>query len=362
MKRTLHKFFFASILTASALILGGTALAVGNTQSLFERMHGGFERNIGQWDARVRFVATDTDYTLFLSDGGATIVPRGEPSQSFQLSLSDIAPNVQPRGLMLSSARRHSYVGRDRTRWRSNIPCYAKVLYRAVYPGIDLVFHRDKGPLEFDFIVAPGADPARIAWRFTGVGNPKLESAKINARGDLEIGTKGAKVLCHAPHLFQIVNGRPRTVAGRFVRRGDLIKFQIGAYQRTRPLIIDPQLSYATYFGGSGRDAAQTIAVDGIGNVFIAGTTDTPDFPARQARVADSDLFVAKLVRMGNVCCRWLGWAVCKARRVFPSPPWMNLWTSPSIMPAKSSWSVARLRAIFRSATRYKPRPPAPLL
>ena len=176
------------------------------------------------------------------------------------------------------------------------MPIYRRVKYSAVYPGIDLVYYGQSQQLEYDFIVAPGADPGTIKLGFAGV-----EQTTVDAQGDLVLKTAGGPLRFQKPVIFQISDsGRRHTVEGGYVHRSPhQIGFRVGAYDRTRPLIIDPVLSYSTYLGGSGVDEGNSIAVDATGAVYVSGNTASTDFPtmnaAQPTRNENQDIFVAKL-------------------------------------------------------------------
>src|ERR1043165_8176919 len=139
----------------------------------------------------------------------------------------------------------------------TNLAGFSRVRYREIYPGIDLVFYGAGGALEYDFLVAPGADPARIRLAISGAGG------KLNAGGGLEVGP----LVWRQPNVFQ---GADR-IEARYRVRGAEVGFALGAWDRTRPLTIDPVLAYSTYLGGTNNEAARAIGLDGAGNVYLAG-------------------------------------------------------------------------------------------
>jgi hypothetical protein len=174
------------------------------------------------------------------------------------------------------------FVSRDPTRWRTNVPTYAKVKYEQVYPGIDLVYYGNQQQLEYDFIVVPGADPQAIRLAFVGAHG--CAPLRINENGDLIIGVNEKEVRFHRPYIYQEINGVKQPVEGRYVlvaREGEetnsqpltsnpQVSFAIAAYDTTKPLIIDPVLSYATYLGDT---FITDLAVDAAGNVYAVGST-----------------------------------------------------------------------------------------
>jgi hypothetical protein len=192
--------------------------------------------------------------------------------------------------------------GKDAASWQTKVPIYRRVKYSAVYPGVDLVYYGQSQQLEYDFIVAPGADPGTIKLGFAGV-----EQTTVDAQGDLALKTAGGPLRFQKPVIYQINGGRRRTVEGGYVHRSPHeIGFRVGAYDRTRPLIIDPVLSYSTYLGGSGIEEGNSIAVDATGAVYVTGTTSSTNFPtvnAAQPTLNESglaDIYVAKLTPDGT--------------------------------------------------------------
>src|ERR1022692_533603 len=162
---------------------------------------------------------------------------------------------------------RTSYlIGNDPGKWRTDVPSYSRVRYTNVYPGVDLLYHGEGDRLEYDFELAAHADPRRLRLRFEGA-----DHISIDRGGNLLVGS----LRLNRPVAYQ--DGHPIEVA--FERRGRDFGFRLGRYDRERPLVIDPTLVYSTYFGGSVQDSLGGIAVDGAGNVYVAGTTSSPDFP-----------------------------------------------------------------------------------
>jgi hypothetical protein len=186
------------------------------------------------------------------------------------------------------------FVGNDPARWRTNVPAYARVHYRDVYPGVDLVYYGNQGQLEYDFVVAAGADPGRIRMSFDGA-----RDIRIDARGDLMLHVAGGDLRQHKPVVYQEVAGVRQQIAGRYVMKGKgQVGFELGAYDETRPLVIDPVLVYSTYLGGAADDPGNGIAVDAVGNAYVTGSTTSNDFPvtigAFDTTRAGQDAFVVK--------------------------------------------------------------------
>ena len=274
-----------------------------------------FEVNQGQTDARVDFLARGEGYTLFLTPTEAVFAlnaPRASSKRSgngrespqpdrtlMRMQLVDSAADPQVQGLDPLPGKVNYFRGNDSAQWRTRVRTYKRVRYTSVYPGVDLVYYGSGQQLEYDFIVGPGADPTTIKLAFAGV-----EEATVDAEGDLVMNTAGGPLRFHRPLVYQVQEGRRRTIKGGYVHRSaHEIGFRVGAYDRTRPLIIDPVLSYATYLGGTAGDFGGGIGVDATGAIFVAGITNSDDFPTVNAlqpeRGGAEDMFVAKLTPDG---------------------------------------------------------------
>ena len=188
--------------------------------------------------------------------------------------------------------------------WRTGASNYRRVRYREIYPGIDLVFYGRGTTLEYDYVLRPGADPASIRMRISGAGKVRIDDA-----GDLILKAGAEEVQWKRPLIYQS-GDRARSVDGRFVLDGHgLVRFQVGSYDHTRELVIDPVLAYSTYLGGTGNDAIRAVATDGAGNVFVAGITTSQTLPVSHAVQAayggnttaliNGDAFVAKFSASG---------------------------------------------------------------
>jgi uncharacterized repeat protein (TIGR01451 family) len=267
-----------------------------------------FEANVGQSDPTVKFFAHSNGYSLFFTSDGATMSLRRPASSSrgmefVRMKLAGAKQNASITGTDLLPGKSNYFIGYDASRWLANVPQFARVKYENVYPGINLIFYGNQGRLEYDFQVAPGADPSRAELEFGGLKQLEL------SQGSLFLEHEGGSLRFDAPLIYQQIDGRRQRVAGRFVLRGaNRVGFEVGPYDHSRELIIDPILSYATYFGGGGDDTSPSIAVDGGGNIYLAGTTDsTPSsFPVPSIQTLipsgltmnppNTHVFVAKIV------------------------------------------------------------------
>lgn len=297
----------------------------------FERPPVRFEINEGQSDPQVRFTARERDGLAYLTPAGATLQitrpaptpdpkpgQRGIESSFVRLKTAGANPNPRITGLERLPGVTNYFIGSDKSKWRTNVAAYAKVKYEEVYQGIDLVYYgNDGGRLEYDFIVKPGADPDQIAVSIEGAENVELDSS-----GDLVISAATGKVRQPAPRIYQEVNGERQQISGRYrlfegekeIRdsaiRNPQVAFELAEYDESREMVIDPEVVYATYMGGSSTtfdalDTAGDVTVDEEGSVYIVGTAASADFPTRfplqGAFRGSSDAFVTKLDPNGQL-------------------------------------------------------------
>jgi hypothetical protein len=240
-----------------------------------------FEPNQGQAQSGVKFVSRGQGYSLFLDDSGAVLALQAAKPQSVRMTLVGANRTPQVAGSRPLPGASNYFIGNDPKKWRTGIPHFAGVHYQSVYPGIDLVFYGHQGRLEYDFKVAPGADPSQAELQFDGASKLELSG------GDLILTGSGADVRTdvrtgvrlQAPHIYQRVADREQPVEGRFVlRAANRVGFEIGPYDRNRELVIDPTISYSTYFGGNNTAGTATtsdpfIAVNGNGFIYLTGST-----------------------------------------------------------------------------------------
>src|SRR5713226_4438228 len=196
--------------------------------------------------------------------------------------------------------RRNYLIGNDSAKWRTDVPTYSRVRFNEVYPGINVTYYGNQHQLEYDFEVAAGADPRQIQFAFSRKVRPR-----IAANGDLILRIEGGEIVERKPIVYQSIDGDRRFVEARFVLRGERqAAFEIGSFDGTKPLVIDPTLVYATYLGGVGDEVGSSIAVDSNNNVYITGTTSSTNFPTLGPAFANnaglSDIFVTKINAAGS--------------------------------------------------------------
>ena len=266
-----------------------------------------FELNAGQADPRYQLLAHGAGHDLYLSAAGVSLALRdglGVGAGAIEMTLADAKTDAGWEPIGASAAGRMNYfIGSDPSRWITNIPTFSRVRYRSVYPGIDVDYYGNRESLEHDFIVAPGGDPSKIRMRFTGA-----TSRRIDADGSLAIERDGRVVRWQKPVIYQeTAAGVRQEVQGAYRLSGDEAGFSLGQFDRRRPLVIDPVVSYSTFLGRNANEGIFSVAVDGSGNTYLAGTTSSPDYattpgsPATAATGAGAgDVIVTKLNAAGT--------------------------------------------------------------
>ena len=261
-----------------------------------------FEKNVGQFSIGADFATRAYGYRLYLTPGGAllNIAPQNSHTNALlQFNLRGANPNAQGVGVN-PLAKSVNYYRGERQRF-TNIPAYEQVQYQNIYAGIDVIYYNNNGKLEYDFVLAPEADPHAIRFAFNG-----LDSIKITRDGELQLASDIGVIKQAKPVAYQIIAGKKKPVDSRYYlsEMGEL-SFILGDYDKTQPLVIDPVLSVFSYIGGSDFDSGDSIAQDADGNIYITGTTYSSDLAvtpdAEQLdHAAEADIFVAKLNPEGN--------------------------------------------------------------
>ena len=235
----------------------------------------------GEKDAT--FVARGPGYSLQVGASGMAMHLRAgidEPGVPLHLSIVGADAAAQGTGLERLPGESNYYLGNDPAAWRTDVPHFAKVRFDDVYPGIDVVYYdaaregrsQRSRLLEYDFIVEPGADPKQIRLAFDGA-----EYVSIDKDGGLRLHTAAGDVRQYRPVVYQEIAEMRRPIGGRYVLRDDgAVAFEVDAYDREHPLVIDPKVEYSTYLGGSGNDQAFAIDVGPDGSIYVAGWTESP--------------------------------------------------------------------------------------
>ncbi|HTJ75611.1 MAG TPA: SBBP repeat-containing protein, partial [Acidimicrobiales bacterium] len=251
----------------------------------------GFEPNLGQGPSGSDFVARAGAYALSVAGGEANIALRGGGAVALRVVG---AATVHAEGVDPLPGVVNDLTGTDPSQWHRNLPTFGTVAYRSLLPGVDLLFHSGAA-LEYDVVVGPGADPSMITLHVDGA-----DRLRIDGRGDLVVATPAGTVTQHRPVVYQDVDGRRQPVAGRYVLEGrDDLRFAVGRYDRSRPLIIDPVVSFNSQLPGSGLQAG-SIAVDARGASYVTGGLTSVSGAGRFGSGGGGDAFVAKLAPDGT--------------------------------------------------------------
>jgi hypothetical protein len=296
--RTLGAIAAVAIILPALGLAGPRALAVPGERFKADLLHVplSFEPNRGQAASSVQFLSRGSGYALFLDSGGVVLnlqqqQPASGAASADTLRMSLIGANAKANavGLAPQPGVVSYLIGNDPKNWRSGIPTYGKVDYAQIYPGVDLVFYGNQRQLEYDFVVAPGADPSRIAWRIDGA------RASVDSEGNLVLDAPNGPASFKKPVLYQMDGDKKTGVEGEFAVAGNRVRFRLGSYDRSRALVIDPVLSYASYLAGTSTDriglplgpgnlavgVSQGIAVDSLGSAYVTGYTYSVDFPTK---------------------------------------------------------------------------------
>jgi hypothetical protein len=283
---------------------GASAPIVAKVDRTYGKLQMSFEPNRGQTDARVSFLSRGGGYSLFLEPTEAVFALR-KPSRA-PAATAGVGRAVPAVGDHEARFKAHSggetsvlgmrlvganpaaavvgeaplpgkvnyYIGNDPKRWHENVPTFGKVRYSRVYPGVDVVYYGTEGRLEYDFVVAPGADPRSIRVAFDGA------VPKLTADGEIVLSRGDAEVRLRNLIVYQEQGGVREPVSGRFVLAGDhQVRFAVADYDRSRALVIDPTVVYATYLGGPDNDTLWGLAVDSAGSAIVVGDTQTGGVP-----------------------------------------------------------------------------------
>jgi Beta-propeller repeat len=319
----------ASVTTAAGsrapLPQPATPAARGRIQASYAALPLAFEQNKGQTDAQVKYMARGNGYTLFLTASDAVFALRSPSAES---KTSTVRPGTELRAKNAPKHQEHStavvrmqlaggnslakvsaggqlpgksnyFIGNDPSKWQTDVAHYARVSYQDVYPGVNLAYHGVQRQAEFDFVVAPGANPEPIGFHFTGAQRIKTDDS-----GNLVISSAAGDVLLHKPVAYQEQNGARQLVDAQFIlKANNQVSFELGNYDHRHELVIDPSVSYAysTYLGGSGNDEGYGIAFDSSGNAYVTGQTASQNFPGTSGGfTGTAQAFVTKIAADGS--------------------------------------------------------------
>jgi Beta-propeller repeat/Abnormal spindle-like microcephaly-assoc'd, ASPM-SPD-2-Hydin len=246
-----------------------------------------------------RFLARSGSYAVLVGAGQSSVAVTDAKSgqhQTLRFAFDHANPAARLEAMEPQPGVTNYYLGRDPGKWRLGVKSYARLRSAGLYPGVDVVYYGDHRRLEFDFVVAPKADPAAIALSFSG-----MDKFYKEAGGDLVAEVGGQPVRFAKPYAYQKVDGASRPVDADYELAADgKVHLRIGDYDRNRELIVDPVVSYATFLGGGAGDAGNGIAVDSTGAAYVTGTTYSTDFPDGATLLGSSDAFVTKYNATGT--------------------------------------------------------------
>jgi hypothetical protein len=276
----------------------------------YARLPVSFVENRGQMDPRVRYYAQGNRFGFYLTSDQVTLAFANDATDE-QISLALRFVDRNPRSALVGAGRAPGEVnyfrGADPAAWQTGLPQYRDVVYRELWPGIDLRLHEQAGVLKYEFHVRPGGRPADIRLAYAGASGLSLDDS-----GGMLIATSAGVLRDAAPFAYQDVGGARVPVTSRYaldtaVGRDRRFGFSIDAYEPDRDLIIDPGIQYTTFLGGGSHEIGAGIAVDATGNAYVVGTTQSPDFPTtagafrRTGATSNfADVFVSKLNAAGT--------------------------------------------------------------
>jgi uncharacterized repeat protein (TIGR01451 family) len=277
----------------------------------------GFEKNQGQFDGATRFAARGANYGIYLDDADVTLAfRRKDNDRAAALRMSVVGAKRSSSSSSSSSSSRlvasdplpgviRHYRGAEAKPESLAVETqsYARVTRTNVLDGIDLVYYGNQRRLEYDFVVSPGKDPRAIRVQFDGARSVEVEAET----GDLLLHVEGGDpVRQHKPITYQVIDGTRREVESRYVIDANArVGFEVGAYDAAQPLVIDPVLTYSTYFGNASQEVITDIALDAAGNIYLTGqTAESAQFPIVNAqwptKPGNTDGFVTKFNPAGT--------------------------------------------------------------
>jgi len=310
--------------TAKTTLAATSSSSLHNVTSVYGKLPLSFETNQGQTDPAVQFISRGDGYALFLKKNEAVLAlykTGGHKQKSRQLrrlhrnlrehgaageaelihiTTAGANPKASVEPMEVLPGKSNYFVGSDPKKWVAGAPTYKRIKYSGVYPGVDLVYYGNRRQLEFDYVVAPKADPGSIRLHVDTRGH-----LSIGDDGSLNVEAPNGKFTVQRPDIYQMVNGEKRPVSGGFLKRSsNELGIRVGTYDRTLPLIIDPVLAYSTYLGGDDDDDIQGIAVDSEGNAYVVGSATSLNFPTLNGYTSTANangvVFLSKLNPAGT--------------------------------------------------------------
>ena len=289
-----------TLLSTALLLLTASCGLLGASRAERPKIPPHFEPNRGQASSEVSFVSHGEGFGVSIEPTRVAVRLKSANSDPSTISwrLVGASETATLKGLARLPGVSSYFKGSEPKSWVRGVPHYAVIRSAEVYTSIDLVYRGSaQQALEYDFIVAPGADPGEITLEFDST------EVSIDDNGDLVMRTENGELRQRRPELFQEIGGVRRPVQGAFVLLArNRVGFSVGQYERGETLVIDPVLEYSTYLGGSHSDSVRAIAVDGDGNTYVGGRTDSFNFPetTRIGGRGNGDAFVSKINAAGD--------------------------------------------------------------
>jgi hypothetical protein len=278
-----------------------TALPAGSMRraaNAYAKLPLAFIPNAGQTDGSVRYYAQGAGYSFYFTDQKAVLaLQKGRRGEALDLRFLGANPNATLEAVDRASGKVNYFTASGH---HTNLPTYGRLVYRDLWPGIDMVFGGKGGKLSYEFRLRPGAKASDIRLAYAGA-----RSVSLGAGGALQIHTTLGTLKDARPQSFQRIDGRRVPVDSRYALAGHSYGFSVGHHDRHQPLVIDPSLAYSTYLGGSIGESGAGVAVDSTGAAYVTGFTDSTDFPTTAGAFDASanggdDAFVTKLDPAGS--------------------------------------------------------------
>ena len=236
-----------------------------------------FEANTGQFAPEVSYLARGSNHFVYLTRDSITLGfnDAQQRDTSLRTRLVDVNPQASMTGEDRTAGVSNYLIGNDPANWRRGVGHYRRVRYSRAWGGIDLLFYGKDQSLEYDFIVYPGSDPARIRLRYE-----HARSMRLDGHGDLILQTEQGEVRQHRPMIYQVSKGVRHNLSGGYrIIDGQEVRLYVQSYDHSLNLVIDPILTYSTYIGGTGIAKLNAMSLDTAGNIYLTGSVSSPDFP-----------------------------------------------------------------------------------
>lgn len=292
-----------SLQVPSDVSMGSTPnqMTAASRRQMYRGLPLSFEPNQGQASEGVQYVARGNGFRLSFLQNRITLALQGDTPDVLDLQWLRADPKASVSREQPQPGKANYILGNNPEEWKTEIPLYSRIVYRQLYPGIDIAYYGSRGNLEYDLTIGPGADWRQVQLEITG-----NDGAQLDAAGDVVLRVRGKEVRLHTPSVYQDLGGEKVEVASHLRLQGNhTISFELSGYDPTQPVIIDPVLTYSSYLGGGGNDSGTSLAVGGDGSIYVTGVTGSNDFPVtpgafQTERTFDWEVFVTKLNPSGS--------------------------------------------------------------